>query len=78
MKKRLAVARVLAREILGKCGQPATEEAIERKAAIIAKGLYIERAQDEIALTVHALIGSWAEPSTDERGGKPPPMSSTR
>jgi len=62
MEQRLAIARVLARQMLEKRGEPATEEAIEREAATIADGLYVERPEDEIAVTVKALIGSSAEP----------------
>lgn len=38
-----------------------TDDAIEREAAIIAKGLYVERPEDEIALTVKAAIELCAE-----------------
>ena len=60
MNRRLAVARVLARETLEKRGEPITDDAIEREASIVARGLYVERLEDEIALTVQALIESYA------------------
>ena len=55
MQQRLAVARELARQTIEKRGEVATIEAIEREAAIIAKGLYIERRSDEVALTERAI-----------------------
>lgn len=60
MNRRLAVARVLAHQTLEKRGEPITDDAIEREASMIARGLYVERLEDEIALTVQALIESYA------------------
>ena len=62
MQQRLAVARELARQTIEKRGEVATIEAIEREAAIIARGLYVERRSDEVALTERAL----AEHMTDK------------
>lgn len=66
MEQRLAVARVLARQALDRRGDPITDDAIDREAAIIARGLYVERPEEEIALTVQALIESCAEPRSSE------------
>jgi hypothetical protein len=62
MKQRLAVARALAIQKLRKQGQAVTDEAIEREASILAEGLFVERPEDEIALTARALFESGAEP----------------
>jgi hypothetical protein len=43
-------------------GQAVTDEAIEREASILAEGLFVERPEDEIALTARALFESGAEP----------------
>jgi hypothetical protein len=62
MKQRLAVARALAIQKLRKQGQAVTDEAIEREASILAEGLFVERPEDEIALTASALFESGAKP----------------
>jgi hypothetical protein len=62
MKQRLAVARALAIQKLKKQGQAVTDEAIEREASILAEGLFVERPEDEIALTARALFESGAKP----------------
>jgi hypothetical protein len=65
MEQRLAIARILACQMLARRGEAATDEAIEREAATIAKGLYVERPEDEVALTVKALIGAYVEAPPD-------------
>jgi hypothetical protein len=58
MQQRFGIARALARQKLEKLGAAATDEAIEREAALFRKGLFVKRPHEEIALTVRALIAS--------------------
>ena len=67
MQQRLAVARELARQTIERRGEVATIDAIEREAAVIARGLYVERRSDEVALTERALV----EQQMADNAGKP-------
>ena len=58
MDRRMAVARALARAMLEKRGETPTPEAIEREATTIAKGLFVERAGDDVTLIERAFIDS--------------------
>ena len=66
MQQRLAVARELARQTIEKRGEVATIEAIEREAALIVTGLYVERRSDEVALTERALAEAQANEAIEK------------
>jgi hypothetical protein len=70
MEQRLAIARILARQMIEKRGEAATDGAVAREAATIAKGLYVERPEDEVALTVKAFIGAYVEAPPDRLVGE--------
>ena len=56
--RRMTVARALARAMLEKRGETPTPEDIEREAAVIARGLFVERAGDDVTLIERAFIDS--------------------